>query len=508
MSQTDLNDHDQSAALLSGRHSQLAALDLGSNSFHLLIAQERHGRIQILDRHKEMVRLAAGLDDNNLLSEHAIARALECLKRFAQRLRPLDTENVRIVGTNTLRQAKDETFLNEAERILGHKIEIISGHEEGRLIYLGVCHDLGTSDTRRLVIDIGGGSTELIIGKRFSHQHIESLYMGCVSMTRRYFTNGKFDNANMDRAINSAMVELEPIMANFVDAGWDEAIGTSGTINTLQTVLHNLYGTDEITAAALQELRAHISAFKGIDQIELPGLSEERRPVFVGGLAILLAAFKALNIDSMATSQGALREGLIFDLVGRQHHDDARDRSVNGLKERFGVDPTQARHVRETSISLISQVAKDWNLTSTSCKHMISWAADLHELGMTLSHAGFHKHGAYMIENMDLPGFSRSEQQQLAVLVRNHRRKISPDLYTNDDPTLLRLSIVLRIAALLHRNRSHDAPPHIEACAGADELNLVIPEIWLLQHPLTALDLEQEKRYLASTNTLLMVNGH
>ncbi len=507
MSQTDLNQEEQSEALLPGRHSQLAALDLGSNSFHLLIAQQRGSRIQILDRHKEMVRLAAGLDDRNLLSKQAISRALECLKRFAQRLRTLDPENVRIVGTNTLRQAKDETFFNEAEQILGHRIEIISGHEEGRLIYLGVCHDLGTSDGGRLVIDIGGGSTELIIGKRFSHEQIESLHMGCVSMTQRYFADGKLGNANMDRAINSAMVELEPIMANFVDAGWDQAIGTSGTINTLQAVLQNLYETDEITAAALQELRAHITTFKRIEQLDLPGLSEERRPVFVGGLAILLAAFKALNMDSMATSQGALREGLIFDLLGRQHHDDARDRSVNGLMERFGVDPAQARHVRETSISLISQVAKDWNLTSATCKHMITWAADLHELGMTLSHAGFHKHGAYMIENMDLPGFSRSDQQQLALLVRHHRRKISPDLYTGDDPTLLRLCIILRIATLLHRNRAHDAPPHIEACAGPGEINLVIPEMWLLEHPLTALDLEQERHYLAPTNTRLTVNG-
>ena len=508
MSQTDLNQEDQNEALLPSWHSQLAALDLGSNSFHLLIAQQRGSRIQILDRHKEMVRLAAGLDDGNLLSNQAISRALECLKRFAQRLRPLDPENVRIVGTNTLRQAKDETFLNEAERILGHKIEIISGHEEGRLIYLGVCHDLGPSDARRLVIDIGGGSTELIIGKRFSQQHIESLYMGCVSMTQRHFANGKLSKANLGRAIDSAMVELEPIMANFVDAGWDEAIGTSGTINTLQAVLQNLYGAENITDSTLQELGAYISTFKSIDQLNLPGLSEERRPVFVGGLAIIMAAFKALKIDSMTTSQSALRDGLIFDLIGRHHHDDARDRSVNGLMERFGIDRAQARHVRETSISLLSQVATEWHLTSASCKHIISWTADLHELGMTLSHSGFHKHGAYMIENMNLPGFSRSDQQQLALLVRNHRRKISPNLYTNDDPTLLRLCIILRIATLLHRNRAHVAPPHIEACAGTGEINLVIPEIWLLEHPLTALDLEQEKTYLAPTNIRLTVNRH
>ncbi len=510
MSQQLPSEDQTNVVQIAGRRAQLGALDLGSNSFHLLIAQESGGRIQILDKHKEMVRLAAGLDSNNHLSDDAIARALDCLTRFAQRLRPLEPANVRIVGTNTLRQAKGKSFLQEAERVLGHKIDIISGREEARLIYLGVCHDLGSSESKRLVIDIGGGSTELILGRKTTPNKLESLYMGCVSMTNQCFANGKITRASLNRAVNTAMVELEPMMARFISNGWDEVIGTSGTINTIQAAIKGTSNQDEITKIGLDELKDLVLSAKKMDELELPGLADERRPVFVGGLAILIAIFKALEIESMATSQGALREGLIFDLIGRQHQDDTRDHSVNGLMERFGVDQSQARQVRETAIGLLSQVATKWELTSVEAKHSISWAADLHEIGMDLSHAGYHKHGAYMIENMDLPGFSRSDQQQLATLVRNHRRKIVDEMFSASDPSQIRLAVLLRISALLHRNRSHESLPHIEATidgeGDTESLTLTVPKKWLRQHPLTALDLEQEAIYLKSVDILLAVN--
>ena len=505
MAQTSSNDDQVNVIQLSGRRAQLGALDLGSNSFHLLIAQESGNRIQVLDKHKEMVRLAAGLDEDNNLTQEAIDRALDCLSRFSQRLRPLDPDNVRIVGANTLRAAKGGNFLEQAEQVLGHKIEIISGREEARLIYLGVCHDLGTSDSSRLVVDIGGGSTEVIIGRKFSPSTLESLHMGCVSMTKAHFANGKLTAKNMNNAINSAMVELEPVMSEYKKAGWDQAVGASGTINAIRSVISNLQESDEITLDALNLVRAEVEKAEKIENLNLDGLAEERKPVFPGGPAILIAIFQALQIESMTTSQGALREGCIFDLIGRQHQDDARDHTVNSLMERFSVDRAQARQVRETSIAILSQVAKRWELTTSEAKSMISWAADLHEIGMDLSHSGFHKHGAYMVENMDLPGFSKSDQRELAILIRTHRRKISPEMFAENSHALTRMSVILRIATLMHRNRSQESPPHIEASATAKQLKLTIDDQWLAQHPLTALDLEQEQAYLEPLGIKLQV---
>lgn len=505
MSQPHSTEEHVNVVEFAGRRVQLGALDLGSNSFHLVIAQESAGRIQIIDKHKEMVRLAAGLGPDNQLSKESTDKALDCLSRLAQRLRPLDTENIRIVGTNTLRLAKGNGFLQRAEKILGRRIDIISGHEEARLIYLGVCHDLGSSDSRRLIVDIGGGSTEIILGHRFEPKTLESLYMGCVSMTRRFFPQGKITHAAMSRAVNASMVELEPVMTAFASSGWDIAIGTSGTINSIQTTLKQIYNLDQISADHLAHLRKRVVAAKHLDKLEIPGLANERKAVFPGGLAILIAVFQALKVDTMITSEGALREGLIFDLVGRQHQDDIRDHSVNSLMERFSVDRVQARQVREMSISLLSQVATKWELTNAECKQVISWASDLHEIGMTLSHAGYHKHGAYMIENMDLPGFSRRDQQQLAGLVRAHRRKLSMDLFPEGDLTSIRLAALLRLSAVLHRNRSSESLPHFEATAKGRHLGIAIPKKWLKLHPLTKLDLKQECDYLEAIGLTLEV---
>ena len=492
---------------MSDRPVQLGALDLGSNSFHLLIAQESSDRIQVLDKHKEMVRLAAGLDQHNHLSEDAQNRALECLGRFAQRLRSLDPENIRVVGTNTLRRADSPDFLQRAEAILGHRIEIISGREEARLIYLGVCHDLGTYDDRRLVVDIGGGSTEIVLGRRFKPEHLESLYIGCVSTTQRHFTDGRITQKFMKAAKNDALVELEPVAAQFTDTGWDGAVGTSGTINAVHDVLAALQSGDGgITREGLELLTARLVDFGEISNINLDGLADERKAVFPGGVAILSAIFQALDIHSMSTSQTALREGLIFDLMGRQHQEDARDQTVQHLIERYNIDRVHARQVRETTIGLLSQVARNWALTDPDCKHMISWAASLHEIGMEISHSGYHKHGAYLLENMDMPGFSRSDQAGLATLVRNHRRKLVIESYDEHNPTLLRLTILLRLAAVLHRNRSHAALPHVEASIQKDKLTLNFPSGWLDAHPLTVLDLENEAAFLAQAGIRLITD--
>lgn len=492
---------------LETRGKQLAALDLGSNSFHLLIAQESHGRVQVLDKHKKMVRLAEGLKDGGPLAPEVAARALEYLELFAQRLRPLDPEDVRVVGTNTLRIANDPAFLSRAEDILGHKIEIISGREEARLIFKGVCYDLGGENTRRLVVDIGGGSTELILGRKATPDTLESLYMGCVSMSQRFFSDEKIDKKSMQAAINYALLELEPVAHDFVAQGWESSVGASGTINAVREVLSNLTGTDLITAEGLKQIRSEMIEAGSIERLNLPGLADERKAVFPGGVAILSAVFEALGIAEMTAAQAALREGVIYDLLGRKHEDDAREHTVRSLIQRYRIDDVHARNVRETAIGLLSQVAMEWQLTAAQHKLILSWAASLHELGMDISHSGYHKHGGYLLENMDLPGFSRSEQKQLSVLVRAHRRKLLPELFETQ-AELLKLSVLLRLAAVLHRSRSDESLPHVELKTKNQNLTLSLPEDWLASHLLTVEDLARETSYLQNLDITLQVKQH
>lgn len=489
---------------------QLGALDLGSNSFHLLIANENQGRVRILDKHKEMVRLAEGLNGRGKLNSAVIKRALDCLERFAQRLRPLQPQNVRIVGTNTLRQAQDSgKFIRQAEAILGFPIDIISGHEEARLIYVGVCHALGDDHLTRLVIDIGGGSTELIRGRHFTPESLESLHMGCVSMSQRYFADGKITKERMNKATNGALLELEPIARKFIKLGWESCIGASGTINAVASVLAGIGDSEEITKSGLEDLRARMIDAGNMDNLALSGLADERRSVFPGGVAILLALFKALDIDTVSASQCALREGLIYDLLGRKHSEDARDQTVNGFTNRYNIDQAQARQVRDTAMGLLSQVAVDWKLTEAEHKHLLGWAANLHEIGMDISHSGYHKHGGYLLENSDMPGFSRTNQHQLAMLVRSHRRKLAPAEITADsDLALLRMIVLLRLAAVFHRSRSHNPWPHIQAKADKKKLILSVPQQWLDEHPLTALDLANEAQYLSAVDVELIIETH
>jgi exopolyphosphatase/guanosine-5'-triphosphate,3'-diphosphate pyrophosphatase len=487
------------------RNKQLGALDLGSNSFHLLIAQESHGRLQVLDKYKEMVRLAEGLRDDNTLSDEVVERALACLERFAQRLRPLDQDNVRIVGTNTLRKANESDFLQRAEQVLGHRIEIISGREEARMIYMGVCHDLGVDNQHRLVVDIGGGSTELILGRKTAPEQLESLHMGCVSMSVKHFNKGKVTKQNMRAAMKQALLELEPVAHKFTASGWESCVGASGSINAVCEVVNAAGSADDITADHLADIRDTLISTGDLGDLELPGLAEERKAVFPGGVAILSAVFDALKIDAMSVSQGALREGLIYDLLGRRHEDDARDHTVANLMQHYRIDEIHARQVRETAISLLSQVAMDWQLKESWHKLCLAWAASLHELGMDISHSGYHKHGGYLLENMDMPGFSRSEQQQLATLVRAHRRKLNLEMFGDAPIDIIRLAVLLRLAVVLHRSRSHDSLPHIGVRAKGQTLAVSLPKAWLKNHPLTREDLSNEAAFIEALSIKLEV---
>ena len=395
------------------------ALDLGSNSFHLVLATFREGKMVRLDQRKETVRLASGLDGDGRLSEEAQERALQALRGFSALVVDLPPSRVRAVGTNTLRVAKNATrFLRRAEAVLGHRIDIISGIEEARLIYLGVSKDLATGEGQRVVVDIGGGSTEVVLGDT-KPLWLESLYMGCVSYSRRFFPDGKLKPRAYAKAVRAARRELLGLSGKLGYAMPDEVVGSSGTIRALGGIL-SAQGQADITLAGLEGIRDAILGFNTTAEIDIPGLSQDRAPVIVGGLAILEALFRELNIAHMQVSDYAIREGIIHDLAGRFHHRDKRQETLEGMMKNYQIDLNQAQRVGNIATRLWQQISLDPQ--SGDCE-MLRWAANLHEIGLALSHAGYQKHGAYILQNADMPGFSRQEQQLLGFLVLNHRRK-------------------------------------------------------------------------------------
>jgi exopolyphosphatase/guanosine-5'-triphosphate,3'-diphosphate pyrophosphatase len=488
-----------------------AAIDLGSNSFHMIVAREQEGQLHIVDRLREMVRLSGGLDDAKCLTLEAQTRALECLQRFGQRVSDITQGKVRAVGTNTLRSAHNShIFLPKAEQALGHPIEIISGMEEARLIYLGVAHSLAADDSKRLVVDIGGGSTEVIIGEGVAPLCMESLYMGCVSMTMKYFPNGHITSAAWKRAEIAALMELEPIITLFRQAGWDKAIGASGTVKAVRNVVQAMgWSENGISAAAMKQLVSALKKAGHFDKIKLSGLSEERRPVFAGGVAVLNGIFKALKIEHMEVSDGALREGLLHDLLGRLHHEDIRGSSVAALAKRFQLDLTQAARIEDTVKQLLNQVVEDWDLSITDDGQWLSWAAQLHEVGVNIAHSHHHKHGAYIVQNADLSGFSQQEQAILAMLIRAHRRKFPKagfeSLPGNWQQRAQRLAVLLRLSVLLHRSRSTTPVPNLELQGSDNALTVRFPKAWLEKHSLTRADLEQEVAYLTASGFNLQI---
>jgi len=488
-----------------------AAVDLGSNSFHMIVAREQQGQLHVVDRLREMVRLSAGLDNEKCLTLEAQTRALECLQRFGQRVASTPRGKVRAVGTNTLRSAHNShIFIQKAEEALGHAIEVISGMEEARLIYLGVAHSLAADEKRRLVIDIGGGSTEIIVGEGFSPLYMESLYMGCVSMTTRFFPNGEITAPAWKRAELATLVELEPILTLFNAAGWDKAIGASGTVKAVRSVVQAMGWCDGgISLSAMKKLADSLKNAGHFDKIQLKGLSEERRPVFAGGVVVLYGIFKALKIDFMEVSDGALREGLLHDLLGRVHHEDVRGLSVMALAKRFQLDLAQAARIEDTVKHLLTQVAADWRLDVSDDGQWLSWATQLHELGLAVAHSHHHKHGAYIVQNADLSGFSQQEQAILAMLIRTHRRKFLKS-YFQSLPAhwqlrARRLTILLRLAVVLHRSRSPQPVPRLQLAASENSLIVKFPKGWLARHPLARTDLEQEKTFLSAGDMILQV---
>ncbi len=476
----------------------LAAIDLGSNSFHMVVAQYLLGQLRVVDRLRETVRLADGLDARGGLSADARHRAYECLARFGQRIRGIPPQRVRAIATNTVRKlASPQAFLMPAESALGHAIEVVAGREEARLIYLGVAHAQPSKpDHLRLVLDIGGGSTECIIGSGFDTLERESVQLGCVATTRKYFGDGKLSRKRWNAALTDVATTFRPFAARYRELGWDDAIGTSGTNKAIGDICAAMKLTKgSVLADALPQVRDQLLKARTIGAIDLPTLDADRRPVIAGGLLVLEAAFQALGLQRLAISKAALREGVLHDMLERGGDDDPRDASVAALMKRYGIDAPQAARVEATALRLFDQVAPEWLLDSDD-RLMLSRAARLHELGLTIAHSQYHVHGAYVVEHTDIAGFSRQQQQFLAALVRTQRRKIPRQVFDALPDRLLpavrHTAALLRLAVLIHRAHEADPIPLLDAVVEGDRLTLTLDGRWFDARPLLRADLEDE----------------
>ncbi len=484
----------------------IAAVDLGSNSFHLTLARLQHNNLQIIGRLKEKVRLAAGLNNEDYLDEAAQQRAIECLKQFRQRLHGMNASQVRAVGTYALRKAKNvRQFLQLAQDALGFPIEVISGREEARLIYEGVAHFQHT-EAKQLIVDIGGGSTEFAIGEAFEPVLLDSLQMGCVSYTQRFFSDGLITKQNFKNAVIAARLELISIQDLYLREGWDIAIGTSGTIESiLELCGEHHFDKNEISLDCLVVLKNKLLEMERLDAIELEGLAENRKEILPAGLAILIGVFKALKIRKMRTSPAALREGMLYELTGIEKPFDIKERAIKGLLTRYHIDFDQARRVNQTAINIWQQVHHAWDLSDNYYRQMLSWAARCHEIGLSINFSKQQKHGEYLLLNTDINGFSVQQQQILALLVRCFRRKFPLQRFEVIDNSttrlrLIRLARILRLAVLLnHRRRDFHIPP-FQITVGDDHMTLTFPDGYLKEHSLLNADLEQERVYLEAVN--------
>jgi exopolyphosphatase/guanosine-5'-triphosphate,3'-diphosphate pyrophosphatase len=469
---------------------EIAAVDLGSNSFRLQLARVVDDQLIFHDSLREAVRLGAGLGKDKQLDADAQKRAIDCLKRFGERLRGLPPQAVRAVATNTFRVAKNSAqLLQQAQEALGFPIEIIAGREEARMIFVGVSHDLPPATHKRLVIDIGGGSTEFIIGQGYAPIEMESLYMGCVSFSLKYFPDGKITEASLEKAHIAAASEIQNIRKNFITGHWQEAVGSSGTARALGEIMRlNGLSDGEITREGLWKLREWLLAAKDARKLELPGLSADRATVLPGGLTIMLAAFESLGIERMTTATSALREGVLYELLGRMHHQDTREATVSQFMRRYQVDEKQCARVEQLAFALLEQVEDGLRMDLETVQQYLGWAADLHE-------------------NADMPGFSRMEQSTLGLLVRAQRRSLTkvslPDL--EDDRCAMIL--ILRLAILFNRNRLDEHCPPLKLTWDNKGFSLEVESGWLEANPLTQAELNNEVGYWKEAGIELQLLG-
>jgi len=491
------------------KYPMIAAVDLGSNSFRLQVARVEGDQIYLLDSLKDTVRLGAGLGSDKILDQDTCKRALASLARFGERLRGLPRGAVRAVGTNTFRVAKNaQEFLQQAEAALGFPIEIIAGREEARLIYLGVSHGLPVSNDKRLVVDIGGGSTEFIIGAGLKPQQMESLYMGCVSYSQRFFPNGKISKSALREADLAARTELQTIHNEFSSTHWQHAIGSSGTAKALSEILQmNGYSEIGITQDGLAKLKDAMLKAGDCNKLQLAGLRPDRIPVLAGGYAIMTAIFSELDIANMSIADTALREGVLYDQLGRFHSQDMRETTVNQFMRRYQVDAVQAGHVLQLGINLLRQFGATQSIDMDAALMRFSWAARLHEIGLSIAHSGFHKHSAYIIENADMPGFSKKEQLQLSRLVLAQRGSLGKAAQPLPDNETLNQILALRLAVLFYRSRMDFELPEIKLSLEGSSFKLAMSRDWLSINPLTETALANEAKEWKSVGLRLEISS-
>ncbi|ADE12956.1 exopolyphosphatase [Sideroxydans lithotrophicus] len=490
------------------QQSVLAAVDLGSNSFRLQIARVENDQLYMLDGLREPVRLAAGITEDKRLDKSSQQRALACLQRFGERLRGLPREAVRAVGTNSLRVAKNAPeFLQQAEAALGFPIDVIAGREEARLIYRGVAQTLPQSEGKRLVMDIGGGSTEFIIGNGLQPLKLESLYMGCVSYSVRFFPDGKINKSNLKQAELAARSEVQAIASEFSTGHWKVAFGSSGSARVLCDILEqNGYSNGGITLEGLEQLRVQLLKAGDVNKLDVLGLKPDRIPVLPGGFAIMYAAFTELGIERMQPALGALREGLLYDLLGRFHHNDMREVTMQQFMRRYHVDVRQAMRVAHLADFFARQFLE--GELGDEDLHLLNWAANLHEIGISVAHSGYHKHTAYILANADMPGFSKTEQNHLSLLALAHRGGLEKLRGMLDTPEKLAQAMALRLAALIYRNRGDVELPAMQGRFSGTKFHLVLAPGWLVQNPLTeAALLEEIKQWKGLGVSMQVVEG-
>lgn len=480
--------------------TRLAALDLGSNSFRLEIGKYEHGQIQRVEYLKETVRQGSGLDENNNLSLEAMQRGWDCLARFSERLAGFRREQIRAVATQTLREANNrDVFLTKAHQILGVPIDVIAGREEARLIYQGVANLLPRSSDRRLVVDIGGRSTEMILGKNLDPTHLESFQIGSVTWSMRYFPDGKYTPSAFKHADIAAKAVLDEALDTYRPGRWDVAYGSSGTIGAIGDILVANGGEPGVvTREGLDWLKQKLLKLRSVDALNMESLKEERKPVLAGGLAVLLAIFDVLQLRQMQVALGALRQGVLYDLLNReQSTTDLRSITVGRLMDKFAVDQKQALRVERTSLMLFRQMAPIEGMTALRerTERKLRWAARLHEIGQHISHSSYHRHGAYILDNAEAPGFALPELHNLSLMVLGHRgklRKLDADL---TDVAFSSQLLALRLAVILCHARRMPVLEGLQLqrkLAPSLVFTLGVPKQWAADYPQSYFLLQQE----------------
>lgn len=475
--------------------SLYAAIDLGSNSFHMLVVREVAGSLQILARIKRKVRLAAGLDSNNTLSHEAMERGWQCLQLFAEKLQDIPPTQIRIVATAALRLATNtDTFIQRAQTILGCPIQVISGEEEARLIYQGVAHTTG-GDERRLVVDIGGASTELVTGTGAQTTSLFSVSMGCVTWLKHYFGDRTLTKENFDAAEQAARSIVRPHAEELRYQGWKVCVGASGTVQALQEIMVAQGMDERITLRKLQQLKQHAIRCERLEELEIEGLTFERALVFPSGLAILIAIFSELNIESMTLAGGALREGLVYGMLHPAVNQDIRRRTLDNIQRRFMVDTAQAARVKHLAIELAHQVNAVWRLDTLSLE-LLNSACLLHEIGLSIDFKKATQHAAYLVRHLDMPGYTPAQKALLGTLLLNQANPVDlPSLHQQNAVSpcaAVHLCRLLRLAIIFASRRRDDQMPSLTLKANQETLHLTLPNAWLSSHPLGAEMLEQE----------------